>query len=161
MKPKVQGIIYNKLNSFFIKELEVSITSKCHLRCNGCGFYVPQQPDPAETGDVVAEIATGLAHLQRLNIKIGSLGILGGEPTYNPKQLEFALTAFTKFDNIDRVELVSHGLTPQNISKAALTLIDRLTISVYFSDDELVALWKSYLATFAPEVELRLRKDAE
>lgn len=162
MKPKVQGLTYDQADlTYRIRELEVSITSKCHLRCDNCGFYIPHQPNPAQTDNIISEIVTGLSHLQRLNIKIGSLGVLGGEPTFNQNILETALKEFSKFDNIERIEVVSHGLTPQNIKKEALQFIDKLTISIYFDSEELAQLWKFYLEKFAPHIELSLRTDKE
>lgn len=159
---KVQGLTYDEGNQTFkIKELEVSITSKCHLRCDNCGFYVPQQPEPAQTDNIVTEIVTGLSHLQRLNIKIGSLGVLGGEPTFNQNLLATVLKEFAMFDNIERIEVVSHGLTPQNISKETLKFIDKLTISIYFDSKELISLWENYLDKFAPNIKLSLRTDTE
>lgn len=162
MKPKVQGLTYDEADlTYTIRELEVSITSKCHLRCDNCGFYIPHQPNPAQTDNIISEIVYGLSHLQRLNIKIGSLGILGGEPTFNQNILATALKEFSKFDNIERIEVVSHGLTPQNISKETLQFIDKLTISIYFDSEELSQLWKTYLDKFAPHIELSLRTDKE
>jgi len=162
MKPKVQGLAYDQVDlTYRIRELEVSITSKCHLRCDNCGFYIPHQPNPAQSNDIISEIVIGLSHLQRLNIKIGSLGVLGGEPTFNQNVLETALKEFSKFDNIQRIEVVSHGLTPQNIRKETLQFIDKLTISIYFDSEELTQLWKSYLDKFAPHIELSLRTDKE
>jgi len=159
---EIQGLTYDESSQTFkIKELEVSITSKCHLRCDNCGFYIPQQPEPAMTDNIITELVSGLSHLQRLNIKIVSLGVLGGEPTYNQKTLETALKEFAKFENIERVEVVSHGLTPQNISKETLKLLNKLTISIYFDSEELISLWKKYLNKFAPELELSLRTDKE
>ncbi len=162
MKNKVQGLTYNQSNlNYRIRELEVSITSKCHLRCDNCGFYIPQQPNPAATENIVSEIVTGLKHLQKLNIKIGSLGVLGGEPTFNQKILITSLQDFSKFDNIERIEVVTHGLTPQNISKETYQFINKLTISIYFDSDELTELWKNYISKFAPHVELSLRTDKD
>jgi molybdenum cofactor biosynthesis enzyme MoaA len=162
VKNKVQGLIYDQSNlNYRIRELEVSITSKCHLRCDNCGFYIPQQPHPAITNNIVNEIVTGLKHLQRLNIKIGSLGILGGEPTFNQKVLTTSLQEFSKFDNIEKIEVVTHGLTPQNIIKETFQFINKLTISIYFDNKELIQLWKNYISKFAPHVELSLRTDKE
>lgn len=160
MKNKVHPLKYDeKSNSFKIRELEVSITSKCHLRCNNCGFYVPEQPNPSKTNNMINEIANGLLQFQRLNIQIESLAILGGEPTYDKILLNETLSAIKNFDNILQIELVTHGLTPQNISPESLRLIDKLTISVYFNSKELIGLWKDYIKLFAPHIELSLRTD--
>jgi hypothetical protein len=159
---RIQGLIYDESNKRFkIRELEVSITSKCHLRCDNCGFYIPHQPKPTISDNIVDELSSGLLQLERLNIKIGSLGILGGEPTFNENLLENALKEFSKFKNIERIELISHGLTPQGISKKALNYIDKLTISIYFENKTLIELWQAYLKKCAPKIELSLRTDKE
>lgn len=159
---KIQGLRYDAAKAhFYIKELEVSITSKCHLRCDNCGFYIPEQPHPAMTKDVVSEITFGLSQLARLNIHIGSLAILGGEPSFNSNLLTESLKACAQFENIDQIEVVSHGLTPQFINKEAFKYIDKLTISVYFDNQELRTLWKQYIKKVAPDTELSLRVDKE
>lgn len=160
MKNKIKGIYFNnKTKAYQIRELEVSITSKCHLRCDNCGFCIPQQPNPSLSDNTVDELSNGLEQFERLNIEIGSLGILGGEPTFYKDKLEQALIAFSKFQNIKRVEVVSHGLTPQNITKASLELIDKLSLSIYFDDKKLIHLWQDYIARYAPKIELSIRKD--
>ncbi len=160
MKSKIQGLIHNE-NSIQIREIEVSIISKCHLQCDNCGFYIPQQPQPSLTDDIIYEISQGLLQLQRLNIRIGSLAILGGEPSYNKTLLNKALNEFSKFKNIDRIELVSHGLTPQNIEKNLLKHINKLTISVYFESAKLIELWKQYITLFASHIDLEFRIDKD
>lgn len=160
MKDKVCGIEYGLAKkSYKIRELEVSITPKCHLSCDNCGFYIPNQPRPTISKNVISEISTCLKQLQRLNIKVGSLAILGGEPTFNKQGLTDSLIEFSEFDNIDRIEVVSHGLSPQNISKYAFKCIDKLSISVYFNNEELIHLWKTYISKYAPHLELEFRKD--
>jgi organic radical activating enzyme len=160
VKPNVQGLIYNPdVQNFKIRELEVSITSKCHLCCDNCGFRIPQQPSPSKTGNIISEIVSGLSELRRLNIKIGSLGVLGGEPTFNQNIFAKALKEFSKFDNIERIEVVTHGLTPQNIRREALKFIDKLTVSIYFDNEELTQLWQIYIDKFAPHIELCFRAD--
>ncbi|WMX17169.1 hypothetical protein [Aureispira sp. CCB-E] len=158
MNPKIQGLIFDEdKQQFKIRELEVSITSKCHLQCNNCGFCIPSQPSPSLSGNVIEELSASLSHLKRLNINIGSLGLLGGEPSFNKSNLELALKAFSKFDNINRIEIVSHGLTPQNITKESLKLIDKISLSIYFDNKKLITLWEEYLLKFASHIELSLR----
>jgi organic radical activating enzyme len=162
VRPKIQGLIYDeRLCSYKIRELEISITSKCHLRCSNCGFYVPDQPDPAASENIVDEISINLLRLQKLGIKIGSLGILGGEPAFNKDLLGKALREFSRFENINQLEVITHGLVPQNIPRDSLDLIDKLSISVYFDSPELLELWKTYIDMFAPSVELCLRQDED
>ena len=157
---KVQGLIFDEVRQAgFIREVEVSITTQCHLRCNNCGFYIPQQPESTLSSHVIEELTESLAYLRKLNVRIGSLAVLGGEPSFDPGNLEKALEEFAKLDNIGRIEVVSHGLTPQNFTQKSFRLIHRLTISTYFDNAELIALWKRYIEKVAPDIELCIRAD--
>ena len=143
-----------------IRELEVSITRRCNLACAQCGFMVPDQPSPA-LGDVAQEAAAGIAHLGRLGIRIGTLVVLGGEPTLDGGRLVRVLRALRGVGNFDRLEVVSNGLHPQGLTTEALQYIDRFVVSVYFDDSALSELWSRWLAAVAPHVELQLRLHAD
>lgn len=158
----MEGIsIDENTGAYRIKELEVSITSRCHLRCDNCGFYIPNQPNPGATEAIVDEIEQCLFYLENLKITIGSIAILGGEPTSAPILLDEAVLKFSRFKNIESIEVVTHGLTPHGLSKQALNGISKLTISVYFESEELQDLWRKFVKTFAPHVELCFRTDKE
>lgn len=143
-----------------IRELEVSITQRCNLACAQCGFMVPNQPPPAY-GDVSQEAAAGLKQLGRLGIRIGTLVVLGGEPTLDGNRLVRTLRALRGVGNFDRLEVVSNGLHPQGLTEEALRYIDRFVISVYFDDPALSELWRRWLTSVAPHVELQLRVHAD
>ena len=143
-----------------IRELEVSITQRCNLACAQCGFMVPNQPPPAY-GDVSQEAAAGLEQLGRLGIRIGTLVVLGGEPTLDGNRLVRTLRALRGVGNFDRLEVVSNGLHPQGLTEEALRYIDRFVISVYFDDPALSELWRRWLTFVAPHVELQLRVHAD
>ena len=139
-----------------IPEVEVSITARCTLACDNCGFLVPNQPEPAH-GDAVDELAEGLEHIARCGVRIRSLAVVGGEPTLNAALLTRAVRRFRGVSVADRIEIVSNGLTPQGVSVDALAGIDRFTISNYGYDGGLIDLWRQWLTTAAPHVELVLR----
>lgn len=159
---EITGLSYNEsLKRQEIRELELSITPRCHLRCDNCGFYIPKQPNPTISADVVAELTSNLALLEKLNIGIKSLGILGGEPTFNQSRLTKAVSTFSTFQNIERIELVTHGLTPQNIERSALRHLNKISISIYFKSEHLLDLWQRYIDAVAPHIELSFRKDQQ
>lgn len=143
-----------------IRELEVSITHRCNLACAQCGFMVPDQP-PLAQGDVVEALTASLGQLQRLGIRIGTLVVLGGEPTLDGRRLERALRGLRAVGNFDRLEVVSNGLSPQGLTAESLRYIDRFVISVYFHSPELEGLWRRYIASVAPTVELQFRRHAD
>jgi hypothetical protein len=146
------------LSDNYIREVEVSITPRCTLACRDCGFLVPDQPKPSR-GEPVGELLAGLEHLHRLGIRIGSLAILGGEPTIDGALLERAVLVFRGEGVADRIEVVSNGLTPQGVTLGTLAAIDRFTISVYGLDDILLDRWRQWLSRVALHVELSIRRN--
>ena len=139
-------------------EVEVSITGRCTLACDQCGFLVPDQPAPS-IGDSVDELSGSLSHLCRLGIHVEDLAILGGEPTTNRRLLERAAVELRALGVANRIEVVTNGLTPQGLSLRALRAIDRVVVSVYGYDDALLDRWSRWLGAVAPSVELRFRRN--
>jgi hypothetical protein len=148
------------LQDRFIHEVEVSITAKCTLACDNCGFLVPHQPEPS-SGDAVDELTAGLEHIAQCGIRIGSLAIVGGEPTMNAELLSRAARRFRAIGVADRIEVVSNGLTPQGVTSESLKSIDRFTVSNYGYDQQLLGLWRRWLAVEAPQVELVVRNGTD
>lgn len=142
-----------------LREVEVSITEHCTLRCADCGFLVPSQPKPS-VGDPVDEIGAALAHLARMEILVDSLAIVGGEPTLASATLERLAVVAKASGAIGRVEVVTNGLTPQGLSADTLAKIDRLSLSNYGYSQEFVAMWRNWLAKQAPQVEFVVRNNA-
>lgn len=140
-----------------LREVEVSITARCTLACKECGFLVPHQLPPAH-GDPVVELGVQLSRLRDLGFRVGTLVVLGGEPTIDGALLERALLALHAVGIASAIEVVSNGLTPQGLTARSLSLIDRFTVSVYGYDDDLLDRWRRWLGTVAPGVELRLRR---
>ncbi len=143
-----------------LREVETSITPRCTLACQECGFLVPDQPAPAH-GEPVAEHVAALEHLRRLGVRIGSLAVLGGEPTVDGALLERAVRAFRATGVADRIEVVSNGLTPQGVTPGTLAAIDHFTISDYGLDEALLDRWRRWLACRAPHIELSLRRNQD
>jgi hypothetical protein len=148
------------LSDNHLREVEVSITARCTLACHECGFLVPDQPTPAR-GEPVSEHTAGLDQLRRLGVRIGSLAVLGGEPTIDGALLERAARAFRATGTAERIEVVSNGLTPRGVTAGTLAAIDRFTISDYGLDDALLDRWRRWLSRLAPHVELCVRRSRE
>ncbi|CRP99463.1 radical SAM protein [Pseudomonas aeruginosa] len=146
--------------TFHIRELEISITSRCTLACAHCGFLVPEQPSPS-IGEPVAEIAETLANLFKAGVRVQSLAVLGGEPTIDGRLLERALTRFSAVGIAERLEVVTNGLTPRGLTKASLQHIDRLSISVYGLGDAILDRYRTWISLVAPHLELIFRMNDE
>lgn len=141
---------------FNIRELEVSITSRCTLACTDCGFLVPKQPAPS-SGEPVAEIIETLKNLFAIGVRVRSLAILGGEPTIDGRLLERALEGVAAVGIADRLEVVTNGLTPRGLTKTSLQHIHRLSISVYGLGDVILDRYRTWISLVAPHVELVFR----
>ena len=140
-----------------LKEVEVSITERCSLACAHCGFMVPDQPRPS-IGGPAEGLAASLSHLNRLGFRVGSLAILGGEATLAKRALLQTLRVANAAPNVQRVELVTNGLTPAGLSTEALPYIDRLSLSDYTDDDRLASAWRNWLSAESSHVEFKHRR---
>lgn len=140
-----------------IPELELSINNKCNLQCSECGFHIPHQPEPAFQNDILKEHCSSLNVLLRNNIEIGSLAVLGGEPTLNSYLLESAVSQFSQFSNIRQIEVVTNGLNPKGFTEKTLGLIQKISVSVYKNDLEFIDAWKKFVNKKAPHINLAFR----
>lgn len=143
-----------------IREVEISITSRCTLACENCGFLVPKQPAPS-TGEPVAEIIETLKILYAVGVRVKSLAILGGEPTIDGRLLERALEGIAAVDIADRLEVVTNGLTPQGLTQKSLQHIQRLSISVYGLGERILDRYRTWISLVAPHVELIFRRNED
>lgn len=143
-----------------IRELEISITSRCTLACANCGFLVPKQTAPS-TGEPITEIVETLKNLCVAGVKIRSLAILGGEPTIDGRLLERALEGVANIGIAERLEVVTNGLTPQGLTKKSLQHIHRLSISVYGLGDVILERYRTWISLVAPHVDLIFRMNED
>ncbi len=144
---------------YTIKELEISITNKCNLTCQGCGFNVPNQ--------IKAVSSTGIEqHIESLN-KLGQIGILinkivlvGGEAALE-KRLALYIRMIKETAVCQSIELVTNGLAPQGVTSEVLSQIDSLVISDYICTKSFEESWTYYLKKnkYLGEIDFR-RKDA-
>lgn len=140
-----------------IRELEVSITHRCTLACNECGFFMPKQPVP-QNGSPANSIIQDLNHLLSFGVTVQRLVIVGGEPTLVPEQLMAVARYAKETPNIYEVEVVSNGLSPEKVSKELLASIDRFVISMYLEGDALLDAWVTWIGEVAPHVEVIARR---
>jgi len=140
-----------------IREAEFSITAACTLRCEHCGFYVPEQPNPHD-GDAGGALGHMLSQLERIGVRIDSLALLGGEATLAPRELNHAIAAARSSPTVGRLELVTNGLTPQGLPPETARRVDRISLSDYTHDSALADAWQSWMRRFAPSVELVVRR---
>ncbi|MCA9546374.1 MAG: hypothetical protein KC613_18340 [Myxococcales bacterium] len=143
-----------------IPEVEVSVTAACSLACAQCGFFVPDQPRPFD-GPAQDGLIQALTVLEQAGVRITSLALLGGEATLAPAALLACAQVARASPAVERVEVVTNGLTPKGLPAALLPLIDRLSLSDYTADDELASAWARFLERVAPEVEFRRRRHGQ
>jgi hypothetical protein len=140
-----------------LRELEVSVTHRCTLACDECGFLVPRQPVP-QHGDVADAVIADLEKLLSVGVRVERLVLVGGEPTLAPAVLQKVCAFVRSHEEIGEVEVVSNGLSPDRVDAELLRLFDRFVISDYLEGDELVELWRAWAAEVAPEVVVEARR---
>ncbi len=145
----------DKVGRAILPEVEVSITSACSLRCSDCGFNIPQQPNPWPDG--LPQLKKALAILEKLQIKIESIAVLGGEPTLS-KHLAAWINLLASSEATNKIELVTNGLTPNLLDLEAIRNIDIISISNYKKEDSLIHLWMSWLQANFIDAEVRDRR---
>ncbi|MGY8746282.1 MAG: radical SAM protein [Candidatus Poseidoniales archaeon] len=141
-----------------IPEAEISLVHRCTLLCNECGFNIPNQSIP--WSNPVEDIAECLDILQREGIVIGSLALLGGEATLVPQMLSDVAKIAYSHPAVMELELVTNGLTPQGLHVDVLTCFNRISISQYTVDDQLLDAWSLWVERFAPSVEVIGRRNS-
>ncbi|WP_461535545.1 hypothetical protein [Spongorhabdus nitratireducens] len=146
-------------NNTKIRELEITVTNKCNLKCRGCGFNVPNQI-PAVQGNGIEQHITSLKALKALGLSIGKVVVVGGEATL-AKSLGEYIKRIISVGISEEVELVTNGLYPQGLGNDVLSLLDSVVISDYICTDKFENLWRAYLKTrgFQGYIDFR-RKDA-
>lgn len=143
--------------SFHIKELEISLNTKCNLRCVNCGFKIPNQPSPTSASDGNDEHVDSLVHLKRLGLRIGKIVLVGGEIAFHPS-LNVDIKRIKAVSIADQIEVVTNGLYPQGFDRETLELIDSLVISDYVRTKSFESIWKRYVVSLSNDVDLSFRR---
>lgn len=142
-----------------IRELEISITPQCNLKCVGCGFNVPNQLIPyGKLG--TEEHIMALINLKKCGVKINKIVIAGGEATLS-KDL-YSLSQKIKSLQISKeIELVTNGLHPKGLTTKLLDILDSIVISDYIKTNSFELAWREFLQAkkYKGKIEFR-RKDA-
>ncbi|GGB82196.1 hypothetical protein GCM10011352_05010 [Marinobacterium zhoushanense] len=143
--------------SFHIKELEISLNTKCNLRCVNCGFNIPNQPHPTSATGGNDEHVESLVHLKGLGLRIGKVVLVGGEIAFHPT-LNTDIKQIKAVSIADQIEVVTNGLYPQGFDRETLELIDSLVISDYVRTENFESIWKRYVASLSDNVDLSFRR---
>ena len=143
-----------------IRELEITITSKCNLTCFGCGFNVPNQISAVDGGKGIEQHIDALIKMKDIGISIDKIVIVGGEAAL-VSGLEAIIDQINAVGVCSQIELVTNGLYPRGVTKGVLKRLDSFVISDYICTDKFSVLWKDYLNCkgYKGKVDFR-RKDA-
>jgi hypothetical protein len=140
-----------------IKELEISLSIKCNLRCINCGFNIPKQPSPTTSGRDNGEHVDSLHHLKKLGLRVGKIVLVGGEIAFQ-SSLNADIRQIKEVAISDQIEVVTNGLHPQGFNRETFQLIDSLVISDYVRTDSFEKIWKEYVASMCEDVSLSFRR---
>jgi len=144
-------------NQFQIKELEISLNTKCNLRCINCGFKIPDQPEPFSHGTGINEHIDSLLTLKKLGVRIGKIVLVGGEVALH-KNLNSDIKKINEVMIANQIEVVTNGLYPQGINSDTLKLIDSLVISDYIRTESFETIWEKYVKSLNCKFHINFRR---
>lgn len=147
---------FHKDQSYHIQDVEISISPKCQLSCDGCGFHVPHQISPFSNNDI-QEHLDALEHLKSLGLIIHKVVVVGGEATLNP-ELPNIIHKLKSNQYAQQIELVTNGLYPRGITQEILESLDSLVISDYVRTPEYEDAWTHRVKSIAPTLNLTFRR---
>jgi len=110
---------------------DLHITDYCNLHCKGCTVL-----DYLESGVITNEknnlgdVIKIISNLQKYNLRLEQLVILGGEPTLH-NQLGDIIDFLKSTKVIDKLAILTNGLNFTDSVVEALMKLDRIIISVY------------------------------
>lgn len=115
-------------NRLFLANMEVDVVDHCNLTCRSCSHLSPIAKRQSVSA---AELARDLSLLS-VNIRVGRLKVVGGEPLLHP-QLEEILHSIRGAKLCDRVALITNGHLLGRLTDAICALIDEIVVSSYSS----------------------------
>lgn len=128
-----------------IERIEYSITDKCNLNCAYCCHYAPIADSYYVKELQFYEDISRLSVLTNSGKKLGTLGILGGEPLLHPQFIEFCIYSRMLLP-YSRIRVTTNGLLLNKLNKRDLVMLRRydieLLISKYRKDDDFKTISK-------------------
>jgi organic radical activating enzyme len=121
---------------------DLHIIDKCNLHCKACVVL-----DYLESGLVtndrysLDDVKEVIFNLQRLDLRLEELKILGGEPTIH-NQLDEIIDYLKDTDLFDTLTLVTNGLNFTDDVIKSLLKLDKLIISIYPLEENLEEILK-------------------
>lgn len=114
-----------------IHHLELDVTQKCSLSCCQCNhLVVPWRTVSGGPWSTTPEqVESDLSHLSKV-LHAEILGALGGEPTLHPKLVDI-LRVMGESRIADKIEVWTHGMQLQRMSKEFWQSFDVLVLSIY------------------------------
>jgi len=119
---------YNKV---YLYRTDISITSKCNLRCESCNMLMPYFKTPSNKS--LDEIKNDVDLYFKWVDNIQLLNILGGEPFIHPNLLDIIEYIGKNYmDRIEHIEFFSNGIIMP--SEDILKALKKYVISIQISD---------------------------
>ncbi|WP_299196100.1 radical SAM protein [uncultured Amphritea sp.] len=157
LRPKKIAAPFLSSEKFQIKELELSLNTKCNLRCSNCGFKVPNQPEPFNNDMGIEQHIDSLLILKNIGVRIGKIVLVGGEISLH-KDLNSDIKKIKEVMIAGQLEVVTNGLYPQGIDSTTLELIDSLVISDYVRTEDFESIWEQYAGSLRGEFNISFRR---
>lgn len=128
-----EGVYYlYKYNKVYLYRTDISITSKCNLKCKKCNMFMPMfnNPKNREFIEIKDDIDTYFKWVDNLHL----LNLLGGEPFLHPEFNQILEYIGEKYyrKNVEHIEIFTNGtIIP---SDEIIETCKRYNISIQVSD---------------------------
>ncbi len=124
---------------------DLHIINTCNLHCKGCVVLdYRQEGIVTNTKYELDDVKVVMKKLQRFDLRLSELKILGGEPTLH-KQLNEIIDYIKDTNLVDTLTLVTNGLNFTDKIIKSLRKLDRLVISIYPFEQDLESVLKNSL----------------
>lgn len=128
-----------------IERIEYSIIDQCNLNCAYCCHYAPVAEKYFVNEEQFYNDVKRLSNLTGKGEKLGTLGILGGEPLLHPNFIELCIYARNLLP-YSRIRVTTNGLLLNKLNKRDLCILRRfdieILISKYREEDDFDAMSK-------------------
>ena len=101
----IGGVKYLLPGRLWVDKVDVCITTKCNMRCDGCDHLIPYYKEPAHLDK--DRVIASIRKLDEASDRIFHLNILGGEPFLDP-DLKYILEAVPS-EKCDLVQIVTNA----------------------------------------------------
>ena len=137
-------------NQLLLNRVDISITSRCTLKCQNCNMFMPYYKKTDDLG--LAEIQSSVDILFKKIDYVNMLNLLGGEPFLHKELYDIIDYIFTKYQKqFGSMEIFTNGMILPSVD--LLKLFKKNNIKIQLSDYTKVVDYRVTLNSFIEKLE--------